>query len=299
MAWTAEDEARYQERLTWARTAVPELLRPSVLEDLEREKLEKQATGDANTAADVGGAGFDEAVSRYRMDGDRKRPAIQLDQTQADQARGAQMGSLALLEKAAQGAAPSRAAAYGALGQEQAIGQGTQQMGGARGLGGQIAATRGATQATGGALEQNMARALEGRAKEMGAARGAFSGASGAVRGQDIGAATENAKLVAQGRSQDESRQQGFEKLGWNTRKLQQDTNVELKRQQQASQQALRDFEREEGYQSAADLRAGIGVGAAVGMAALSAFGPTSDERTKRKIVPVGSLAGLMRKAGG
>jgi hypothetical protein len=142
----------------------------------------------------------DEDVARYRGMGAEKKAAIQLDQTNANQARTMQLGSLAMLREAAAGNAPSRAAIVGQMGVADAARAGTQSAVGARG---QMAVR------SGGAIDSRVGEADRDRG-------GYMTGIAGA-RGQDIGAATTNAQLEAQQRAADAQRQQYYEQMGWNT----------------------------------------------------------------------------------
>lgn len=229
----------------------------------------------------LGTSAADRDVEHYRTAGARTRAPVALDQSQADGARAMQLGSLGMLERAAAGGAPSQAQHLGQLEMSNAM-QG--QMGaaaGARGVGSQIAAMRGATSAAGGQMAGVNSQTMGMRAKEAETDRGALLGAASAMRGHDIAAATENAKLEAQGRAQDEARRQAFERFGWNTRNAQLQGGVEQDRQfkqEVAANKALA------AQKTASDV--------GIGMSAASAgLGLISDERAKKNVTPMGSLA--------
>lgn len=123
----------------------------------------------------------------------------QLDQTDANQSRGFQMGSLASLQGAADGSAPSQAAILGQQMADRNAAGAVSAAGTVRGgPGAQSSAYRYAAQnaATQGAQAQQSIMA--DRAGEMATARGQLATAAGTTRGQDLGAASTNAQLGEQ-----------------------------------------------------------------------------------------------------
>lgn len=231
----------------------------------------------------------DQDVDRYRSLGAEQRGAVQLDQRTADGARGLQMGSLAGLQSAARGQAPSRAASLGQLATQSAVqGAAGAQVG--RGAGGSLRATRGAI---GGLAQQTGQAALQAgdmRAQEMTRSRGEYFGGAAGVRKQDIGAATTDAQLEAANRDMQEKRRQQYEKLAWDTRNAEMFGMVEQRGQED---QAWIDDQRAKAAESEQERRvftdtAGAGVGMITG-------GMSSDMRTKN-LITHGSLVGLNRR---
>lgn len=261
-----------------------------------------------------GGQTWDENVTGYRDTGDamQKRTANQLDQTQANEARGYQMGSLENLRTAANGGAPSQAAFLGQGMTSSALGAGMAAGGAARGgPGGAIAGMRAAMTGTGQQLQQNNAQVMALRNKESATDMGTFAGAAGAVRGQDIGAATTNAQLTAQQQALNEAAQQNYERMALDTRKTQLDTGMTAQGQHNQNVVALKEASKNA---QASNLAAGTmlfntatgmatgGASAAVQAAAArrkaSAPAPapkpdtTSDERAKYSVGSLGHLMG-------
>ncbi len=168
----------------------------------------------------AGTEAWDQDVDRARRMGEegQHRTAVQLDQTQANESRGMEMGALGMLRRQGDGSAPSAAAILSNRANEGAVQAAGQQQTAARGIGARIAATGAAGQQAGQtALAGNAANANL-RAGEISHGQGSYAGATGAVQGQDIGAATTNAQLEAQQRAMNEARQQEFERRAWNTR---------------------------------------------------------------------------------
>lgn len=266
-------------------------IREQLRNKLELQILAMDTAQGAGKNEYFGAEKWDDAVQRYRDLGAQKREAVQIDQRQADQTRGLQMGALGTLENAAKGNAPSQAAITGQLQRGQILGQNTQALGGARGAAGGITAARQAGGAMGNQLVGSLAQTTMARAGEANQDRNAFVGAAGQVRGQDIGAATTNAELVAKSRAQDEARQQGFERMGWSTRNSQLQANVELERQEQAKRAEIEARRGREAAMDAETAKTAAGVGSSVVSSSLS----FSDERTKR-VLDMGSLAHMGRR---
>ena len=236
-----------------------------------------------------GNTAFNRDVERSRQRGARGKRAITLDQRQADEARGMQMGSLGMLEGAARGNAPSRAAAIGTMNTDAGIRAGMAGMAGARGAGASIAAMRGASGAMGQQMGQQNQQVADMRAQEMARAQQGYSSATQAARGQDIGAATTNAQLEAQQRAINEQRQQANERMGWDIRNTQMQGANAFEDQRTNDELARRKATAAQGAEDDANTRenASTFLGGASGM--------LSDERTKEHVVPVGSLASLSR----
>lgn len=152
----------------------------------------------------AGGAG-DQAANYVNDASDASQRAAptmqgtQLDQGAADQSRGFQMGSLASLQGAANGTAPSQAAILGQQMADKNAQQAVSSAGTVRGgPGAQASAYRYAANnaATQGAQAQQSIMA--DRANEMSTAQNNLANASSAARGQDLSAATTNAQLGQQ-----------------------------------------------------------------------------------------------------
>jgi hypothetical protein len=231
---------------------------------------------------------WDQDVDRYRRMGEegQSRKAVQLDQGQANEARGLQMGALGMMGDAARGNAPSRAAELGNAGTDDAIRAASAGMGAARGPGQAIAATAGAQA---GAQQQQTklgAGISDMRAQEMLAAQTGYAKGAQGVQGQDIGAATQNAQLEAQNRAANESRQQGMERRGWDTRNQQQMAADRYQRNRDAQELAIRKQRAAENAADDAALTSAVST-------TLGAAQMASDERAKKNIMPVGSLSGV------
>lgn len=267
-----------------------------------------------------GTSGADKDVSRYRDLGAQRTAPVRLDQGQASQARGLQMGALALLRNAARGEAPSRAAIVGRMQSEQVARDALASTGGGRGGGQSVMAMRNAMAATANRQGAISGQAVDARAAESLQDVGAYYGGASAIRGQDVSAATTNAQLEAAQRDVDERRQQGYEKLAWDTRNAELFAGNEAAANDRANELAhrkLRAAEEQADYEKAKDL-ASIGLGLGSGMIAASGSSggggsgsspkpdpslpvrddpyATSDERSKRNVVPMGSLARLMTR---
>ncbi len=186
-----------------------------------------------------GGAEAERANLAYRQKGVEERTGPQIDRTQSNESRGFQMGSLAnldaatkgqtedmrLLTGAAQGNAPSRAEVLGQQMSDRALRAQTSAAGSVRGgPGAQAAAFRqNAQNAAAQRAEMNQGIQAE-RAAEMATARGQLSGAMGnargqlaqastATRGQDIGLATDQAKISQNQTALNDQRAAQYEQL--------------------------------------------------------------------------------------
>ncbi len=240
-------------------------------------------------------SGYDADVARNRAMGDASngRAAVQLDQTQANETRGLQMGSLGMLRDAAMGQAPSRAAVLGQMATSSAMRDGLAASGAARGgPGAAIAAARGAQGGAANTMVHANAGISDMRANEMAQAQSQYAGGAQHAQSQDIGAATMNAQLEAQQRAMNEARQQGFERRGWNVRNMQSSGEDRYKRNVDAALNLTESNNLAEQARDSAQARETTNMA----LSAVSAV--TSDERTKRDVHPLamGSLSHLMRK---
>ena len=236
-----------------------------------------------------GTSAFDKDVERSRLRGAQGQAAMQLDQGQADESRGMQMGSLGMMGDAARGNAPSRAAAIGTMNTDAGIRAGMAGMAGARGPGASVAAMRNASGQMGQQMGQQNQQVADMRAQEMARAQQGYASATQAARGQDIGAATTNAQLEAQQRLINEQHQQANERIGWDIRNTQMQGANEFANQQSGDELARRKQAAGQAAEDDANTRdnANMVIGAGSGV--------LSDERTKERVVPIGSLASLSR----
>lgn len=233
---------------------------------------------------------FDKDVDRYRQMGEQgqARKAVQLDQGQANESRGMQMGALGMMGDAARGNAPSRAAELGAAGSEDSIRAAGAGMAGARGPGAAITAATGAQAGAQSSMTKLGAGISDMRAQEMAKAQQGYAKTAQAVEGQDIGAATTDAQLEAQQRAMNEARQQGMEHRGWDVRNQQQMAEDRYQRNKDAQELAI---QRQLAAEKAADDAAlNQTISTTAGALTLA-----SDERTKRGAMPIGSLASVGR----
>lgn len=248
-------------------------------------RYEVDANG--NPGAIPGSRMSDEDVERYRQLGAQHRDAVQLDRGIADRARGTQFGSLARLSAAAAGKAPSRAAALGQIGTEDAI-RAARTTG--RGPMGSLAATRGAVTGLSNQAGATAAQVGDMRAGEMSRNRGDYFGGASGMRKQDIGSAVTNAQLDAANRDLEQKRQLQMEQLGWDTRNAELFGMVEQRAQEDEAWQRDQELKAAKSEHDRGVMedwtRAGFG---------LMAGGMTSDPRTKN-VMTYGSLAGIGRK---
>lgn len=206
--------------------------------DLEAERQKLIETGDdghggkllgGTVSPDFGGSqygvsgdtsAYDADVERARQRGaaGQARTAVQLDQTQANESRGLEMGALGMLRAQADGSAPSSSAILSQRVNQNAVGNAAQQVTATRGAGARVAAFGAAGQQAGRSMLAGNAANADVRAGEISHGQGAYTGATGAVNAQDIGAATTNAGYEAQQRQMNEQRQQEYERRAWNTR---------------------------------------------------------------------------------
>ncbi len=246
----------------------------------------------------AGTSAFDKDVKRFRSAGEQShaRGAVQLDQQQANESRGLQMGALGMMGDAARGNAPSRAAEVGAAGSEDAIrSAGLGMLGGTsgnrdrgRGPGAAIAAAAEAQNAAQGQMTRLGGNVSDMRAQEMSTAQNAYAKGTQGVQGQDIQAASMNAQLEAQQRAMNEARQQAMERRGWDVRNQQQMAADRYQRNRDSQELARRKQAAAEGAQDDAAVEAGVS-------SFLGAAQMASDERTKQSVMPMGSLSSIGR----
>jgi hypothetical protein len=247
---------------------------------------------------------YDKDVDRYRdrgnpidVYGNRKQAAVQLDQTDANQTRGMEMGSLASLQNAATGGAPSQAAIM-SKGATEAAGTAasTAQQGG---HGNALGAARGAQVQLAGTAAQSAGQMMQLRNKETTTDMGAYAGAAAGMHGQDVNAATTNAQLEAAQRALEQQRQQSNERMGFDARRVQASATKESLRQQQQERERQRANAAAKSQADRDNVMTVIRTAASLGTAAAAphdadqqAADPytTSDERAKMHI---GSLSGF------
>jgi hypothetical protein len=248
----------------------------------------------------AGTSAWDKDVDRYRKLGadGMNRQGAQLDQTQANESRGLQLGGLSLMNTAAQGDAPSRAVELSRAQNELAARNALRAQGGARGPGAAVAAMNGAQTGAVDRIGQTNGQLTDMRGTEMARNQGELASAANAARGQDLGAATANAQLQAQQRQLNENRQENFERLGYDTRKTQGqagiDTTLANAREEARIAANNREANAIDDRKTADTTQSGL---------TLLALGMGSDERIKRDVKPMmrepmmdmGSLSGLSR----
>jgi hypothetical protein len=242
---------------------------------------------------------YDTDVDRARRKGaeGQTRTAVQLDQTQANESRGLEMGALGMLRAQADGSAPSSSAILSQRANQNAVGGAAQQVTAAHGPGGRVAAFGAAGQTAGRSMLAGNAANADVRAGEISKGQGSYTNATGVVNAQDIGAATQNAQYEAAQRAMNEQRQQEFERRGWNTRNTESQAEDRYKRNTDNAMLSneQRDLQRQ-ATKAAEDANTMnvINTGMSGGLSAYM----KSDERTKKDVRPLhmGSLAGLGKK---
>lgn len=218
----------------------------------------------------MGGEAWNAHLGRYRDMAGREQAPIALDETQANEARGVQMGSLGLLDDAARGGAPSQAAILGRAGIGDAMRSGLSGLAGARGPGAAVAGVNGSMQRTGTASHGVTQGALTQSGREMSLDMGALSSVAGAVRGQDVTAATTNARLEAERRRLDDANRQFYERQAQGVRMTQLGAGAEMDQQHQGRTQAYEDGLSRVHNKQAADKNTAISTGTAVGGAVMT-----------------------------
>jgi hypothetical protein len=229
---------------------------------------------------------YDRDVDRARAKGEaaQGRAALTVDQGQAGQSRGLQLNALEMLRRQGSGEAPSAAAAVAQRANQNAALAAGQRATGARSAGGALAALRNGAGAPLGANAANAgARAGENSQGQQGFAAGA-----GTLGGQDIGVATQDARLEAGQRAMNEQQQQFNERLAFDTRGAQADAQAEYTRQAYAKQAADRAYRE---AQTAANwnklkLVGGIAAAAGTGGASLAASGIDTSGATPPRRYP-------------
>lgn len=179
-----------------------------------------------------------------------------------------QMGSLALLEGAARGTAPSQAALLAQQQGEESVQAGASLAASSRGgPGAQIAAARAAQQSAGRARQQALQAGAMARAREMADARGQFAGAASQARGQDIQENSTQADLDMRQRGLNSQDRQFYERMAWDTRNAELGARTAGENAWQAQQNADRQFKAAQdqaGWDRATQV-VGMGTGAATG----------------------------------
>lgn len=243
-----------------------------------------------NSEGSWAGTSNDADVDRYRSLGAATQPAAQLDQTQANESRGLMMGGLGLLKAQGDGSAPSAAGILSQRANENAAMQGARAGAGARSIGGAIAGINNASAGASGQALATNAQNAGTRAQEISHGQGAYASGASNMEGQDIQAAAANAQYQAQQNALNQQRQQGYERLGWNTRNAALQGDAQIHQQNTAQQQA--DLAAKRAGHAADVERVKDIYGGTTGIVT----GLLSDERVKSGIVPMGSLASLFRK---
>ncbi len=226
------------------------------------------------------GGSWDDTVNRYRGGAMRKEAPIALDQRQADETRGMQMGALRNLSLAARGGAPSQAGIQGRAAIGDATRAGTMQATAARGPGNQISAMRTGMASTGDQQAALMNRSLAGSGKELTTDMGALGSIARGVRGQDVAAATSNAQLEAQRRAMEEQNRQNYERMAYDTRRVQAGTGRETAQQFQAAKQAVADDNHANEQREQGNLATGVGT---FGTVATGGMGAAAKVAAKQK----------------
>lgn len=235
-------------------------------------------------------------IARYRHLGQPTQAPIALDQRNADESRGLQMGALGMMRAQADGSAPSSAGILANRANEDAVRNAGFASTSARSTGAGIVAARTAGEASArGALAANTHNA-DARMGEISRGQGAYASGAIGAQGQDTGAATANAQLVARQHALDESRQQGFERMAFDTKHAQMQNLGEANRQIRGNVSAQREIDAAAEQEARDAPRRAITrpIGMITG-------GMGSDERMKTHAKPLvmGSLASMMRRTDG
>lgn len=253
----------------------------------------------------VGDNAYDTSVANDRQQANTSNaPSVQLDQGQANQSRGLQMGALGMLRTQATGAAPSAAAILSQRANEQAGAAMARSGVAGHGMGARIAGMGAAApQVMSQANAANAANAAS-RAQEVSAGQNAYATGAGQVNTQDIGAATAQANLDAAQRAQNQQREEYYDQLGYDTRRVQANNAQTYNTQEEAKTLADQQYRDAKENQTVGQVMAagnGLLTGGSGMMSAMQQAGqpqPTppdqtsSDPRTKMNI---GSLSGLRR----
>jgi hypothetical protein len=169
----------------------------------------------------------DRDAARYRSMAGQTQDAPVIDQAASNESRGIQMGSLGILENAANGSTVSPAAqlgyAQGRMAQNSAASMAASTRGGPTA---RAAASRFVGQNMGANQARTNLGASAAQANAMATARGQYMDATTGMRGQDLGLATDQAKLEAQQRALGAQHEQAYEQLGWQTKNAQLNANL-------------------------------------------------------------------------
>ncbi len=253
----------------------------------------ERLAGLPNKAWGEGPDPYGEDINRFRQLGTAHTDAVRLNEGNANESRGLQMGALGLLRSQGTGTAPSSAGILAGRANENAARTAGLAATSAKSAGGGIVATRGAGDALAGpkgALAQNAANASE-RLGEISRGQTSFAAGAVGVQGQDIGAATANAQLEARNRALNEQRQQGFERMAFDTKHAQLQNVGEAQRGIRRNETAQREAD-------AADAEAEGNRFQRKASAPLGLLQGLSDVRAKTRIrsVSMGSLSSLDRR---
>jgi len=261
---------------------------------LNRGFENERIAGTPSAAWGEGENPYQDDVDRYRKLGWDKQPAVTLNQGQADQSRGMQMGALGLMRAQANGSAPSSAGILANRANETAAMNATRAATATKSAGaGIVAAGAAADAATGsrGVLAQNAANAGQRLGEISSGQTGLASGAVGA-QGQDTSAATINAQFEARQRALNERKQQGYERMAFDTTHSRLQNEGEARRQIRGNEAAQREIDAAADAESRDAPRRSLSapVGFLMG-------GIKSDVRAKTRVhtVDVGSLSSLTR----
>ncbi len=246
------------------------------------------ATDPGDGSATVVSPSFNNDVNRYRDKGAQGQASVNLDQTHTNASRQLQMNALGLLRAQGDGSAPSSAAILSQRANQNAVQSAAMQTAGAKTAGGGIAASRGAGNSAGSAMLAGNAQNANTRLGEISKGQGGYASGTGALMGQDIGEATTSANLEATQNALNEHRQQAYEKMAWDARNAEMNAanqahNQDTQRQQ--AERAQRDAENQSDFNKIKDT-------ASMGLAGGSSL---SDPRSKCNVMPMGSLAHLMK----
>ncbi len=270
----------------------------TVGEDLANQLDLKMRIGNgAEQFSGIGNESFEDATNRYRQRGEQlqQRTGPVVNEGQANGSRVLEMGALGMLRRQADGSAPSSSAILAQRANQNAIAAAGQQVAGARTTGGGIAALRGAGNTAGNAMLAGNAQNADQRAAEISRGQANYLSGTGAVRGQDIGVATQNAQLAAQQQALNEAGQQHYEGMGVNTRNAAQTLGQQAQGQLNTDKADLRQISAANSQEENAAGMQAVGTGAGFASGGLTMMRRptgTSDPRAKMNI---GSLSALTR----
>lgn len=245
---------------------------------------------DPQTGAMISGSSAAEGdVRRFREKGANDWTNYAIDRSQSDGSRGYQTGALDLLHDAATGRSPSQAELLARRNAQTQMRNATALAGSVKGgPGARIAAMRNAGRLGMQAHAEGAQRAEEMRAKEMHDSRMGLMQGSTATRGQDIGLATDQARLDVQQKGMKMQNEQFYEKLASETRfgALQSDQNAQRgENQMDLDRRRINMAEEQQDWEKLRDT-ATVGAGIATGG---TAGATRSDMRSKDVYVPMRS----------